>query len=105
MGEQQSIMHNEQSIIADLAAINLMYLMYAKDLAKRFPTEAIWVLGLSAPEILSLSEMTPINLKQMSECGRCLMNLNIPPKSGAIATIGELSILKDTKTYGLNQVA
>lgn len=86
-------MPNEQSFIDDLSSINLMYLMYAKELAKTHPTEAIWVLGLSAEEVIIISQLTPNHMKELSKCGRTLMRIKIPDKNHAVVGMGELTIL------------
>ncbi|PPD50754.1 MAG: hypothetical protein CTY16_01155 [Methylobacter sp.] len=86
-------MPKEQSFIDDLSSINLMYLMYAKELAKTHPIEAIWVLGLSAEEVANISQLTPNHINELSRCGRTLMRIKIPDKTNAVIGMGELTIL------------
>jgi len=67
--------------------------MYAKELAKTRPTEAIWVLGLSAEEVTNISQLTPNRINELSKCGRTLMRIKVPDKTSAVVGIGELTIL------------
>lgn len=86
-------MQKEQSFIDDLVSINLMYLMYATQLAKTNPTEAIWVLGLTAEEVNLLSGLTPTHINQLSKCGRTLMKIKIPNMTNTVVAMGEQTIL------------
>lgn len=86
-------MPKEQSFIDDLSSINLMYLMYAKELAKTHPTEAIWVLGLSAEEVENISQLTPNYMNQLAKCGRTIMRIKIPDITNSVVGMGELTIL------------
>ncbi|GAB6142466.1 hypothetical protein JCM14076_31960 [Methylosoma difficile] len=86
-------MPKEQSFIDDLSSINLMYLMYAKELAKTHPTEAIWVLGLSADEVENISQLTPNYMNQLAKCGRTIMRIKIPDITNSVVGMGELTIL------------
>ena len=89
-------MQKERTFIDDASSINLLYLMYASNLAKTHPTEAIWVLGLSAEEVDGISQLTPGQINDLSKCGRSLMRLRIPDKNYAVVGLGEMTSLMGT---------
>jgi hypothetical protein len=86
-------MQKEQSFIDEICSINLIYLMYAKQLAQSHPVEAIWVLGISAEEVKKISKLTIDDINELSKCGRTLMRIKIPQKSSHVVGIQGLTIL------------
>lgn len=89
------IMQNkEASLSDDITSINIMYLMFARDLAKNHPLESIWVLGLTIEQVNFISQLTPTQINDIARCGRSLMRVKIPEMKNGIG-LGEMTMLME----------
>ncbi|POZ50638.1 hypothetical protein AADEFJLK_03533 [Methylovulum psychrotolerans] len=71
--------------------------MHARELAKLYPVEAIWVLGISAKEVENISKLTIEEINELSKCGRTLMRIKIPEKPNRVVGIQGLTILMNAE--------
>ncbi|MDP3531322.1 MAG: flagellar transcriptional regulator FlhD [Methylicorpusculum sp.] len=61
----------------DLKAINLQFLMLARECSKINPMEAMWRFNLSDKEIKNLSSLSLDELKTLSDCGKAIFRIPV----------------------------